>query len=97
MTPERHSENVPQKTESPEILSVSEGNKEGLESRNDVIVEGNSVNIDSSVGGFLMVPRDSVSRQQSFSGSEIKENEILGVEILARKKLLRLGITSAML
>lgn len=97
MTPERHSENVPQKTDSPEILSVSEGNKDGLESRNDVIVEGNSVDIDSSIDGFLMVPRDSVSRQQSFSGSEIKENEILGVEILARKKLLRLGITSAML
>lgn len=97
MTPERHSENVPRKTDSPEILSVSEGNKDGLESRNDVLVEGNSVNIDSSVDGFLMVPRDSVSRQQSFSSSEIKENEILGVEMLARKKLLRLGITSAML
>ena len=99
MTAERHSENVPQNTDNPEIFSLSDRNKEDLQSGsgNDKMVEGSSVDNDGSVDGFLTVQRDSVSRQQSFSGSERKENEILGIEILARKKLLRLGITSAML
>ncbi|XP_021926277.1 serine/threonine-protein kinase NIM1-like isoform X2 [Zootermopsis nevadensis] len=92
-TPENSSGNALGNKDNPEIVVVSEGNKESLQSGS----EGNSVDNQSSVEGLLTVGRDSVSRQQSYSGSEKKENNIVGIEMLARKELLNFGITNAML
>lgn len=96
-TPENHSENVSGKTESPETVPVSEENKETLQCESDMAVKENSIDNQSSVEGSLTVQTDLMNRKQSYSGSEKKENEIVATEILARKKLLDFGITSAML
>jgi hypothetical protein len=97
-TPENHSENVPRKTDSPETVLVSEGNKASLQCESDMTVKPNSMDNQSSVEGPLAVQTDLMSRQQQcYSGSEKKENEIVATEMLARKKLLDFGITSAML
>lgn len=97
-TQENHSGNVSGMTSgSPEIAPVSEGNKGSLQCESDTTEEGTGVDNQSLVEGSLTLWRGSVSRQQSYNGSEKKENEIAVTEMLARKKLLDFGITSAML
>jgi hypothetical protein len=95
--PESHSENVPGNTDNTETVPVSEETKESSHCESDVTVKGNSMDNQSSEEGSLTVQTDLMNRQQSYSGSEKKENEIVATEILARKKLLEFGITSAML
>lgn len=96
-TPENHSGNVLGKTDYPKNVAVSEGNKESLWSGSEMAMEENSMDNQSSVEGSLTAQRDSVSRQQSYNGSEKKANDIVGIEMLARKELLNFGITNAML
>jgi hypothetical protein len=95
--PESLSENMSGNTDNTETVPVSEENKESSHCESDMTVKGNSTDNQSSEEGSLTVQTDLMSRQQSYSGSEKKENEIVANEILARKKLLDLGITNAML
>ncbi|XP_069693850.1 serine/threonine-protein kinase NIM1 [Periplaneta americana] len=99
-TPENHAETVPGKTDSKENVSVSGENKESVGSGSDLVAgkSGESGAYRPSSGDdTIAVERETLSRQESYSGSEKKETDIYGTEMLARKKLLDFGITSAML